>query len=254
MSGRLDGLRVLIVGGTSGIGLATARRMLADGAAAMTLAGRTEKRGEAALAAFDNPRAGFVQGDAGDPEQAEAIVRQAAERMGGIDALMSCGGGDPMPRLLKDIPTDEVMRDITRSLAPVVTPARAVLPVMAAQGGGSVICVASDAGKLATPGETAIGAAMAAIIMFCRGMANEAKRQGVRVNCLTPSIVRNTPLYESLMADPFAGKLFGKAEKLAALGVVEPEDLAAAAAFLAGPDSARITGQTISVTGGISAI
>jgi 2-hydroxycyclohexanecarboxyl-CoA dehydrogenase len=117
-----------------------------------------------------------------------------------------------------------------------------------------VICVASDAGKLATPGETAIGAAMAAIIMFRRGMANEAKRQGVRVNRLTPSIVRSTPLYDRLMEDPFAGRLFGKAEKLTALGVVEPEDLAVAAAFPAGPDSARIAGRTISVTGGISAI
>ena len=95
---------------------------------------------------------------------------------------------------------------------------------------------------------------MAGIIMFCRAMANEAKRDGIRVNCLTPSIVEGTPLHDRLMADPFAGRLFGKAKTLAHLGVVVPEDLAAMAVFLASPQAARITGQTISVTGGISAI
>ena len=90
--------------------------------------------------------------------------------------------------------------------------------------------------------------------MFCRGMAIEAKRHGIRVNCVTPSIVRGTPLYDRLMADPFAGRLFAKAERMASLGVVEPDDLASLVTFLAGPGSARLTGQTISVTGGISAV
>ena len=146
------------------------------------------------------------------------------------------------------------MADITGVLAPVVTPARAVYPVMADQGGGCILLVASDAGKTATPGEVAIGAAMAGIAMFARAMAIEVKRQGIRVNCLTPSIVRGTSLYDKLMADPFASKLFQKAEAMAHLGVAEPEDLAHLATFLASPAAAKITGQTISVTGGISAI
>ena len=250
----LNGHKALIVGGTSGIGLASARRLLAEGADAVVIAGRTMARGEAALAALDDPRAHFLQGNAAVSAEAEAIVAEAASLMGGIDVLLSCAGGDPMPRLLKDIPTEELMADVTNSLAPVITPCRAVYPLMAAQGSGSVICVASDAGKLATPGEVAIGAAMAGIAMFCRGMALEAKRQGIRVNCLTPSIVRDTPLYDALMADPFAKKLFSKAETMASLGVAEADDLAALVAFLAGPGSAKITGQTISVTGGISAI
>ncbi|MCB1397865.1 MAG: SDR family oxidoreductase, partial [Rhodobacteraceae bacterium] len=172
--------------------------------------------------------------------------------MGGIDVLMACGAGDPQPRLLRDIPLEALMGDVTGSLAPVIVPLRAVLPVMAP--GGSVICVASDAGKLATPGETAIGAAMAAIIQFARAAAIEVKRQGIRVNCLTPSIVEGTPLHDRLMADAFAGKLFGKAKTMAHLGVATPEDLAALAVFLASDESARMTGQAISVTGGISAI
>lgn len=250
----LAGVKALLVGGTSGIGLASARRLLADGADAVVIAGRTAARGEAALAALKDPRAHFLRGNAGVAEEAEAIVAEAAGLMGGIDVLLSCAGGDPMPRLLKDIPINELMGDVAGSLAPVITPCRAVYPVMAEIGRGSIICVASDAGKIATPGETAIGTAMAGIAMFCRGMAIEAKRQGIRVNCLTPSIVRDTPLYDALMADPFAKKLFSKAESMANLGVAEADDLAALVSFLAGPGSSKITGQTISVTGGISAI
>lgn len=248
-------MRALIVGGTAGIGLASARQLLSDGAAQVVVAGRSAPRGEAVVAALsDLGLVRYLPCDATDPAACDVLVAQAAEAMGGIDVLLSCGGGDPMPRLLHTIPTDEVMGDIAGTLAPVVLPARAVLPVMRAQGAGSVICVASDAGKLATPGEVAIGAAMAGIAMFCRAMAIEVKRNGIRVNCITPSIVQGTPLYDRLMADPFAGKLFSKAEGMADLGVATAEDIAQTVAYLAGPGAARVTGQVISVTGGISAI
>jgi NAD(P)-dependent dehydrogenase (short-subunit alcohol dehydrogenase family) len=124
---------------------------------------------------------------------------------------------------------------------------------MMEQNSGSIVCIASDAAKVATPGEVAIGAAMAAIVMFCRGLAIEAKRSGVRVNCVTPSIVRGTPFYDMLMADPFASKLFSKAERLASLGVVDADEVAELVAFLASSASAKVTGQAISVNGGISA-
>jgi NAD(P)-dependent dehydrogenase (short-subunit alcohol dehydrogenase family) len=116
------------------------------------------------------------------------------------------------------------------------------------------MCVASDAAKLATPGEVVIGAAMASIVMFCRGLANEAKRSGIRVNAITPSIVRGTPLYDQVMADDFSAKMFSKAEQLADLGVATADDLAQLVVFLSSPASSLITGQTISVTGGISTL
>lgn len=249
----LSNQRILIIGGTAGIGYETAGHMRDAGAAAVTIVGRSAARGKAAAKALGTD-AQFVQGDAGRPEDAERIVNEAARSMGGIDVLFSCAGGDPMPRLLSDIPLDNLMPRINSSLAPVILPARAVYPIMANQKGGSIILLASDAGKLATPGEAAIGTAMAGIAMFARTMAIEAKRHGIRVNCLSPSIVRGTPLYEKAMADSFASKLFGKAEKMATLGVVEPRDLAEMAIYLASPSAAKITGQTISVTGGISAI
>ena len=248
----------LIFGGTAGIGLASANALLREGVPRLVVVGRNRDRGAAVAAdlgsAFPHADIHFVACDATHADQVASTVEGAAARMGSIDVLVSSAGGDPMPRLLHTIPLDEIVPTMTQISSGVILPARAVLPHMTRQGGGAVICFASDAAKIATPGETIIGAAMAAIAMFCRGMAWEAKRNGVRVNCLTPSIVGDTPLYGKLKADAFAGKLFGKAETMANLGIVTASDLADAVVFLASPAAAKMTGQTISITGGISAI
>jgi NAD(P)-dependent dehydrogenase (short-subunit alcohol dehydrogenase family) len=254
----MEASSALIVGGTAGIGYASAQALLAHGVPNLTIVGRNQNRGGAACAQlseqFPNATIHYAQCDARNAEAMQEAADEAARRMGGIDVLLSCGGGDPMPKLLHEIPIGDVMPTISMIAAGIIHPARAVLPHMTAQGGGSIICLASDAAKIATPGETVIGAAMAAIVMFCRGMAYEAKRNGIRVNCLTPSIVQGTPLYDKLMSDSFSKRLFGKAESLASLGVATPEDLAAMVVFLASPAAAKITGQTISITGGISAL
>lgn len=247
----------VIVGGTAGIGLATAEALLAAGLPAVAVCGRDKVRGMDArdhlVNSFPGAEIHFVQMDAADASQTEEALAEAARQLGRIDVLLSGAGGNVLPKLLKETPTDTLADVLWAVAGPVITPARAVYPIMQAQGGGSVICIASDACKVATPGETVIGAGMAAIAMFCRGMATEAKRDGIRVNCITPSIVRGTPLYERLQEDPFSSRLFGKAERLAELGVAGPDDIAQLAVFLSGPGADRLTGQTISVNGGISA-
>jgi len=254
---RLDGQRALVLGGTGGIGLACARGFVEAGVDRIMLIGRNAGRGERAAAelrsAFPDARVEFLSTDAATVSGAGQSVAACVEAFGGVDLLFSSAGGDPMPALFHDTPIEEIPAIVNGTLMSAMLPARAALPVMMQQGSGSIITVASDAGKIATPGETAIGAAMAAVIMFTRTLAKEAKRSGIRVNCLTPSIVRGTDLYDALMTDDFAARLFRKAESLASLGVVEPEDLAAAAVFLASPAAARITGQAISVNGGVSA-
>lgn len=245
----------LVYGGTAGIGLACAEAFLAAGVKALVVVGRTAERGETALAQLRGQgcEVRFVQADAASIEGAELGVRRSLEAFGRIDIMLSSAGGSPVPAILHRIPVEQVQPTVDGLLMGAILPSRAVLPVMMEQGGGVILTVASDAAKIATPGESIIGAAMAGIVMFTRGLAIEAKRSGVRANCLTPSIVRGTPQYDVLMADPFSARLFKKAESMAALGVVEPQDLADLAVFLASPAAAKITGQAISTNGGISA-
>lgn len=252
----LAGLNALVFGGTGGIGYACVRAFAQAGAAAVMLVGRNADRAATAAAAlqaeFPNTRFASVAGNAAQVEGAQAGVDACINTFGAIDILLCTAGGDPMPGIFHTLPMETLTEHVNGSLMPPILCARAALPHMMQRSRGVILTMASDAGKVATPGEVAIGSAMAGVMMFTRALANEVKRSGIRVNCLSPSIVRNTSLYSTLMADPFASKLFGKAEKMALLGVVEPEDLAALAAYLASPAAAKLSGQVVSLNGGIS--
>lgn len=252
----LAGLSALVYGGTGGIGFACVRAFAEAGASAILLVGRNADRAASAAASLqaDYPATRFasVAGDAATAAGAQAGVQACIEQFGAIDILLCTAGGDPMPGIFHTLPIETLTEHVNGSLMPPILCARAALPHMMARGKGVILTMASDAGKVTTPGEVAIGAAMSGVMMFTRALANEVKRAGIRVNCLSPSIVRNTSLYSTLMADPFASKLFGKAEKMALLGVVEPEDLAALAAYLASPAAAKLSGQVVSLNGGIS--
>lgn len=245
----------LIVGGSSGVGLATAHRLAAQGIANIAIAARSTERGEAAAAdlAAKGVDARFFACDANDPAAAVGLAAAVEAAFGGIDLLVVSTAAAVLPRLLGDIEPADISRILVDQAAAPMVMSRAVLPGMRARQSGAIVVVASDAAKSATPGETVIGAAMAAITMFARAMAMEVKRDGIRVNIVTPSLIGGTPIYERLMADEFSARLFGKAAKLASLGVADADDVAATIAFLCSPDAARITGQAISVNGGISA-
>ena len=241
---------VVVFGGSSGIGRAIAAAFRAEGAR-VWLVGRDPDRGQAAAAALG---AWFHAADCADPAATEGAVAAAETALGAIDTAVISLGGNRLPELLHRLTTADVAATVTDDLIPTLLAARAVLPGMRARGQGTVLTVASDAGKIATPGETVIGANMSAIIQFTRGLALEGQRDGVRANTLTPSLVEGTPLTDRLMqAGTFSAGLFAKARPRAGLGPTVPEDLAALAVFLAGPAGAKITGQAISVNGGISA-
>ena len=253
----LEECAVLISGGTSGVGLATAIQFAAAGASRIAINGRNVERGEAArkavLTRAPGARVEFVAGDCNETEGARAVCEAARDRLGSVDVLVNSTVGSYNPKLFHNIPLEDIPRIIaTQMLAPLLT-SRVVVPWMRERNGGAIINIASDAAKVATPGETVIGAAMAGIVMFSRALAIEGKRDGIRVNCVTPSIIEGTESYQKIMADEFSSKLFGKAIKLAQLGVVQADDLAALIVFLASPQAAKLTGQAISVNGGISA-
>jgi 2-hydroxycyclohexanecarboxyl-CoA dehydrogenase len=249
---------VLIVGGTAGVGLATAIEFAVAGAPAIALMGRSAERGQQACAAVrakaPDVKVCHIAADAGDLAQAVQGAEAARRELGGrIDVLVNSTVGPFVPRLLHETPIEDIAPMLLGQLLAPLLLSRIVLPWMREQRGGLIVNIASDAGKLATPGETVIGAGMAGIVMFSRALAMEAKRDGVRVNVLTPSLIEGTLTYDRVTKDGFSAKLFEKAAKMALLGVTQPEDLAHLIVFLSRPEAARITGQAISPNGGISA-
>lgn len=246
---------VAIVGGTAGVGLESAMQF-AEAGARVVIFGRNDARGAAACDAVCKrvPDAviSFVRVDAVNAQDAVRAEADARDILGAIDVLMCTTGPSHPPQLLHEIPIAEVMPRIDEIVRPPLHMMHAVLPAMRAQTGGAIVTVASDAAKVATPGETLVGAAMGAIVIFCRAAALEEKRHGIRINLLTPSLIAGTPGAALIDSSPFAAKLFEKAAKMAHLGVAEAEDLAAMALYLASPSARRITGQAISINGGIS--
>jgi NAD(P)-dependent dehydrogenase (short-subunit alcohol dehydrogenase family) len=248
---------VLVAGGSSGVGLATALGFAAAGVRRIALLARDKARGESAAQAVREHRADvevlFLSCDAGDVDQVGETVEEAHRRLGGLDVVVSSVTTAYRPELLHRTPPADLERILVGQALPPMLLTRAALPLLRAQGGGSIITIASDAAKVATPGESVLGAAMAAIVMFTRVAAMEAKRDGIRVNALTPSLIAGTATARNVLSDGFSRKLFEKAAAQAHLGVAEVDDLAAVAVFLGGPAAAKLTGQAISVNGGISA-
>jgi 3-oxoacyl-[acyl-carrier protein] reductase len=116
-----------------------------------------------------------------------------------------------------------------------------------AERGGTIIGFASDAGRFAAPRQAVIGAAFGGIMNFVRNLALETARSGVRIHCISPSFVENTPVFEAHAARADA------ARQRAGLGLPSPADIAPMALFLCSPGATKITGQVISINGGLNA-
>jgi 2-hydroxycyclohexanecarboxyl-CoA dehydrogenase len=247
---------LLITGGTAGVGLATALKFAEAGTARIALIGRDAERGKDARATvaerFPLVQVEFIQADAINPVQAKRAVETAERLIGSVDVLLNSISSSAIPVLFHESPIEDILPTVVNQLLPPLQMCRAVVTGMRARQRGVIINIASDAAKVPTPGEAVIGSAMAAIVKFSTTLALEAKRFGVRVNVVTPSLIGGTAAYEIIMQDEFASKLFQKALRAAHLGVTVPEDIAPLIVFLASPEAARITGQVISVNGGIS--
>src|ERR1700759_2733774 len=215
----LDASTALIVGGTAGIGLASARALAAAGVARIVIVGRNAERGQLAAKSIAQlgARANFVAGDAADPASAATVAAEADQILSGIDILMCSTAADVRPELFVNIPTPDIGRGLTQLALPSMHMAGVVLPGMRSRRGGVIINVASDAAKIATPGEAVIGAAKAAIVMFTRTVAIEEKRSVIRANALPPSLVYGTASTERITPDGFSGKLFARAAQQAGL-------------------------------------
>lgn len=246
---------VVVLGGTAGVGLETAMQFAEQGARVLLL-GRNDDRGAAACARVRERVAGadvgFVKVDATHAAEATRAEAECRKRLGAIDVLVCTTGPSAPPRLMHNIAIDDVAQRIEEIMLPPVHMVHATLPAMRAQRSGAIVVVASDAGKIPTPGETMVGAAMGAILIYCKTAALECKREQVRINLLTPSLIAGTPGAELIFNETFSAKMFEKASAMAHLGVADAADQAAMILYLASPAAKRMTGQAISINGGIS--
>ncbi len=233
----LDASRVLVSGGTSGVGLAVATQFAAAGAERIVLLGRDRGRGDQAASSVATAGAEvrFLSGNAGDARDSTRVAAEAADFLGGrIDTFVSAvaPGGHLGPLHLQD--PEELERVLRGLVLPVMQMNRAVLAYMQ-EAGGTIVNIASDAAKVPTPGESVASGAMAAIAMFSRTLALEVKRNGIRVHTVTPSLIAGTSTAERLLADEFGAKIFEKVTERAQLGVPDADDVAATVLWLASP-------------------
>uniref|UniRef100_A0AAU2VTN1 SDR family oxidoreductase n=1 Tax=Streptomyces sp. NBC_00008 TaxID=2903610 RepID=A0AAU2VTN1_9ACTN len=246
---RFDGYGALITGAGRGIGAATAHRLAAEGAGVLVTDLDPER---AARVAADivaaGGRAESLACDVTDRAAVEAAVAHAVEVFGALDVLVNnayaCA---PDQALFEDEPDDVWERDLDVTLSGAYRCARAALPHLAASGRGAIVSIGSVNG-VQDFGNHAYSAAKAGLASLTRTLAGHAGPRGVRVNLVTPGTVRT---------DAWSGREdeLSRVSGLYPLGRVgEPEDIAAAVAFLASRDAAWVTGATLCVDGGLTAV
>ncbi|MCC6194964.1 MAG: SDR family oxidoreductase [Burkholderiales bacterium] len=248
----------LITGASGGVGLRLAEK-LAAGGAHVVLNGRSEANGAAAqerLREFTANAAStsFVIGDCADYEAAAKVTAEAARITGAIDIVASSGAqGAVRPMPFAQMQGHELVAAFNSRFFARVNPVHAALPYMRERG-GAIVMVGTDAGRHATPGESVVGAFGAAVILMTKTLAKELARWRIRVNSISLTLTSDTPSWDRIFSEQtFQTALFGKARDRFPFGrPPTAEEVARVAAFLVSEKSCQVTGQTVSVNGGLS--
>lgn len=232
MAGRLEGRAALVTGAGSGIGLATARRLAADGARVFT----TDRAGNVDMAA-----------DVTEPEINARLVAQAGARLGGLDIVVACAGVTGMEMLdgHSDAFFDQVMAVNVTALFRLM---RDALPLLKSSPHGRIILIGSVMSSFGEAGMTAYSASKHAVLGMTKSVAAELGAYGITVNCIQPGAIETPMTAPAFSAMPeFKQRWIDKAA-LGRLG--QPEDIADVAAFLASDDARFMSGHGIFVDGG----
>jgi meso-butanediol dehydrogenase / (S,S)-butanediol dehydrogenase / diacetyl reductase len=248
--GRIGGKVAIITGGASGIGAATVRRFAAEGAA-VVCADINDDAGAAVVAAVQaaGGRAAYHHTDVSSLADLQAAVAFAVERFGGLDVIHNnaawSGGG-----YVADIDPEIWDRSLRVMLTGVFYGMKAAIPAMLARGGGSIINTSSVEAFVAEIMAAPYNTAKAGMINLARTVAVEYGRKNIRANCICPGVVE-TPLFEMLVQ--ISPKSRAEIAATHALGrLIQPEEIANVALFLASDESSAITGAAIVVDGGLT--
>ncbi len=256
MQADLTGKVALVTGASKGIGRAIALTMAANGADVVVNA----RNREPALEVVEEVeglgrRASFQPADIWDYQQVRQMVDRSLQDFGRIDILAASGaGGGAPPEFFVRIDPDHYADVVRSHLFSRLYCVRAVLDHMIERRSGKIILITTDAGRTPTPRESLIGGAAAALVLMTKVIAQEVSRYQIRINTICTTVTKDTPGYDYAMSDPTSPiyHIFQKAEERMPFGMNRPADIAQLALFLASDDSNQMTGQTFSVSGGLS--
>jgi 2-hydroxycyclohexanecarboxyl-CoA dehydrogenase len=249
---RLGGRIALVTGGGSGIGRATCERLAQDGArvAVADVDAGAAAATAAALGAADAARA--VEVDISDFARVGAAVAEIRNAWGPIDILVNCAGWDRMEPFRNNTP-ELWNRLIDINLRGPIHCCRAVLDDMIGRNAGKIVSISSDAARVGSSGEAVYSACKGGIISFSKTLARELARHRIAVNVICPGPT-DTPLLRGMAAEGNA-KLVDALTRAIPFGrLAAPHEIAAAVAFFASPDADFITGQVLSVSGGLTMV
>jgi len=249
------GKAALITGGSDGIGLRVAEQ-LAEAGAHVFINGRSAERGERAVAKLReiSPDVRFISGDCASYQDVAAVVDTARSAAGRLDILISAGAeGEIGPTPFAELTPEQIETEFRKRLFPRIFPVHAAWSALR-ENGGSVVLLTTDAGRYATPGESVLGAVGASIIMMTKALAKEFSRDKIRVNSIALALTSDTPTWDRAFADEGFWRDLGTkvVERFPFGRPPAADEVAAVAVFLASDAAAQVTGQTISVNGGLS--
>lgn len=243
----------VVTGGARGIGRSVAEALAGRGAAVAVADLRPDEAAEVCeFLTAAGAQAISIPLDVTDRGSVAAAIAEVRAELGQIDVLVNCAGYDELRPFVE---TDEQFWDriLEINLKGVLRVTQAVLPDMTDAGWGRIVNIGSDAGRVGSSLESVYSAAKGAVIAFTKTLARETARTGVTVNVVCPGPTR-TPLLEGIVSAQGGGDkvidAMTRAVPMKRLG--EPAEVAAAVAFLASEEAGYITGQTLSVSGGLT--